>query len=157
MELRKKFFLLSIFINAIILIYTAYCARVFDYEWCGYTLIGVSLWTVGIILVTPVDKTPRWYRVDKLLSYPLLSLVVFMALLHTSGLFDFLLKAIILSGLGELLTYVLQKKISRNITLAYYSILMILAWMVLYEYPIVPLTYCLFVIYCAMNLLQLIK
>jgi len=111
---------------------------------------------VGIILVAPSDKTPRWYRVDKLLSYPLLSLVVFIVAFHASGLFDFLLKAIILSGIGELLTYILQRKLSRSIALAYYSTLVILAWAFFYEYPLIPLTYSSFMTYCAMNLLRAI-
>ncbi|NJE54350.1 hypothetical protein [Thermococcus sp. 21S9] len=155
MNVRKKFFLVLIFINAVILIYTAYCARVFDYEWCGYTFVGVFLWTVGIIMVTPPDRPIKWYTTEKLLSYPLLSLIVFVVIFYTSGLFDFLLKAIVLFVLGELLVYALQKKLSKEIALVYYSILMILAWVLLYKYPLIALSYSLFAVYCAMNLLQL--
>jgi len=155
MELGKKIFSLSIFVNVVAMIYALYCVREFGYEWCGYTFIGVFLWTMAIVLAKPVDRTPRWYRLGKLLDYPLLSLVIFALLLHSSGLFDFLIKAVIFSGIGELLTYALQRKINRTLTLAYYSVLLILAWALLYEYPIISLSYSLFVSYCTVNLIQL--
>ncbi|WP_457742397.1 hypothetical protein [Thermococcus sp.] len=72
-------------------------------------------------------------------------------------MFDFLLKTIILLGIGELIVYALQKKLSKSITLGYYSILVMLAWVLLHKYPLIPLAYILFVVYCAMNLLQLIN
>ncbi len=147
-----KFFL---FVNVLILVYSAYQAKVNDSELWGCTFIGIFLWTVGIVLAAPVDRTPRWYMLGKLLDYPLLSLVIFMLLLHASGLFDFLIKAAILSGVGELLTYALQRKINRNVILAYYSALLILAWVLLYEYPLILLSYSLFVSYCTVNLIQL--
>lgn len=59
MELKTKVFLLSIFTNAVIMVYSAYCARIFDYGWCGYTFVGVSIWTIGIILATP-NKRPQY-------------------------------------------------------------------------------------------------
>ncbi|WP_145955321.1 hypothetical protein [Thermococcus henrietii] len=138
-----------------ILLYSVYQVKVNDSQWWGYTFMGVSLWTVGAILVASSDKTPKWYKVDKLLSYPLLSLIIFIVALHASGLFDFLFKAILLSGIGEVLVYVLQKKFSKSIILAYYSTLVILSWILLYTYPLVALSYSLFTIYGAMNLLQL--
>jgi len=150
----SRVFRFSLLINILIILYSAYQVKVNDSEWWGYTFIGVVLWTVGVILVASSDKTPKWYRVDKHLNYPLISLVIFIALFYSSGLFDFLLRAIILSGVGELLTYILQRKLSRSVVLAYYSMLVILAWVHLYEYPLIPLTYSSFVIYCAMNLLQ---
>ncbi len=151
----KRIFSLSIFVNVVIMIYALYCVREFDYEWCGCTFVGVFLWTVGIVLAAPVDRTPKWYRLGKLLDYPLLPLVIFMLLVHASGLFDFLIKAAIFSGVGELLTYALQRKINRNVILAYYSALLILAWVLLYEYPLIPLSYSLFVSYCTVSLIQL--
>jgi len=73
-----KFFL---FVNVLILMYSAYQVKVNDSKLWGYTFIGVFLWTVGVVLVKPVDRTPRWYRLGKLLDYPLLSLVIFALLL----------------------------------------------------------------------------
>ncbi|QDA31077.1 hypothetical protein FH039_04910 [Thermococcus indicus] len=157
MNSPSRVFKFSLLINILIILYSAYQVKVNDSEWWGYTFIGIFLWTVGIILVAPPDKTPKWYRVDKLLNYPLISLVIFIALFYSSGLFDFLLRAIILSGVGELLTYILQRKLSRSVVMAYYSMLVILAWVHLYEYPLIPLAYCSFVIYCAINLLRVIN
>lgn len=157
MNSSSRVFRFSLLVNILIILYSAYQVKVNDSEWWGYTFIGVSLWTVGVILVASSDKTPKWYRINKHLDYPLISLVIFIALFYSSGLFDFLLRAMILSGVGELLTYILQRKLSRSVVLAYYSMLVILAWIYLYEYPLIPLAYCLFVIYCAINLLRVIN
>jgi len=154
---RSNVFRLSLFIYLLIMLYSAYKVKVNDSKWFGYTFMGVSLWIVGIILATPTGKTSSWYRADKLLSYPLLSLVIFIVACHSSDLFDFLLKTIILSGVGELLVYILQKRLNRKNILAYYLVLVILAWALSYGYFLIPLTYTLFVLYCATTLLQVIN
>ena len=91
------------------------------------------------------------------MGYPSLSLVVLIVMFHTlgtSGLSNFLLIVVILGSIVELLVYVLQKRISRDSVLAYYSALVIIAWVFLYKYPLISLTYTLFVVYCAVALLQ---
>ncbi len=157
MGIERTFFRLLVFINGLIMLYTLYCSYALDYEWCGYTFIGVSLWTLGIIFVTLGDKTPRARKIDNLLDYPLISLVVFVMLLHASTLFDFLIKVILLSVVSELVIYASKQKLTKNVLLVYYSALLILAWVFLYKYPLIPLTYSLFIVYCEVNSSQLVN
>ncbi|WP_324735164.1 hypothetical protein VFC49_08360 [Thermococcus sp. SY098] len=157
MELKTKIFLFSIFINVVILVYSAYCGRVFGHEGCGYTFVGVSIWTIGIILAIPNKRTPAWYGLNKFLSYPLDTLVAFTMFLHSSGFLDFITKTVALLILIELAVYHFQKRLNKTATLAYYSGLLVLAGILFRGYPLIQLTYIPFVVYCAMNLLQLIK
>ncbi len=158
MELKTKIFLLSIFINIVTLVFSAYCGRVFGHKEWGYTFVGVSIWTIGIVLATPSKRrTPAWYGLNKFLSYPLDTLVAFTMFLHSSGFLDFITKTVALLILVELAAHHFQKKLDKTAILVYYSGLLVLAGIFLRGYPLVQLTYIPFVVYCAMNLLQVIK
>lgn len=157
MDLKRRLFRLSIFINIVIMAFSVYYVKVQDSEWWGYTFIGVFMWTVGLVSVVPGKRVSKWYRVNNSLIYPVVTLVPFAIFLHSSSSMNFVVKTVVILAPIGLMVYYIQKRLNKTILLVYYSGLLVLAGILCWGYPLVQLTYIPFVVYCAMNLLQEVK
>lgn len=147
----SQVFKFSLFINILVILYSAYQVKVNDSEWWGYTFIGVFLWTVGMFLATPSKKMPTWYNLNDLLLYPFMFLIVIKVFALSSGLKSFVIYTITIFIAIEIAIHFITRqqlnKVTRLITI-YYILLICLAWILYYKYPLLPLTYSLFVLYC---------
>lgn len=155
----SRAFRFSLLLNVSVLLYSAYQVRVNDSEFWGYTFIGVFLWVIGMYLVAPSRRMPLWYNLNDLLLYPFMFLIAIKVLDLSSGFKSFVVytTAIFIATEVAIALILRQqpRKIARVATL-YYTLLTALAWVIYYKYPLLPLTYSFFVLYCAMSLLQLI-
>ncbi|NJD98655.1 hypothetical protein E3E26_02430 [Thermococcus sp. LS1] len=147
-------FKFSLFINILVILYSAYQVKVNDSEWWGYTFIGVFLWTVGMFLATPSKKMPTWYNLNDLLLYPFMFLIVIKVFALSSGLKSFVIYTITIFIAIEIAIHFITRqqpnKVARLITI-YYILLICLAWILYYKYPLLSLTYSLFVLYCLLR------
>ncbi len=150
----SQVFKFSFFINILVILYSAYQVKVNDSEWWGYTFIGVFLWTVGMFLATPSKKTPTWYNLNDLLLYPFMFLIVIKVFALSSGLKSFVIYTITMFIAIEIVIYFLIRQHPNNVArliIVYYIVLICLAWILYYKYPLLPLTYFIFVLYCLLR------
>lgn len=154
MRSLSSVFKFSLIINILIILYSAYQVKINDSEWWGYTFIGVFLWTVGMFLATPSKKMPTWYTVNDLLLYPFMFLIVIKVFALSYGLKSFVIYTIAIFITIEIAIYFIIRqqpnKMARLITI-YYILLICLAWILYYKYPLLSLTYSLFVLYCLLR------
>ncbi|WP_297062192.1 hypothetical protein [Thermococcus sp.] len=150
----SQVFRFALLINILILLYSAYQVKVNDSEWWEYTFIGVFLWLVGLFLVAPSPKMPRWYSLNNLLLYPAMFLIGVKVLALSSGLGSFIIYTLMIFATVEVVIYLITRtkpSIIAKYIVIYYAVLVFLSWILYYEYPLVPITYLLFVAYCLLG------
>ena len=150
----SQVFRFALLINILTLLYSAYQVKVNDSEWWGYTFIGVSLWLVGLFLVAPSPKMPRWYSLNNLLLYPAMFLIVVKLLALSSGLESFIIYTLMIFVTVEVVIYLITRtkpSVMAKYIVIYYAVLVFFSWILYYEYPLVPIAYLPFVAYCLLS------
>ncbi len=139
MDLKRRLFRLSIFINVVIMAFSVYYVKVQDSEWWGYTFIGISLLLVMLVFGSPAKGLSKENKIFHLLGYPpfyLSVMILFFILYYNMKLLVLALFLVI--WLIVLTVDYIQKDLNvKNVTL-YYATWVLVSWAFLYKYCLIP-------------------